>query len=115
MCLTDVSPSGHRQYANTWAWVRLDRNCVVVMVVGEFQPEFSVNFQLVAGLGYPQNRQEPTQCIHQLTDFVTAHSLSRERATGRSTHGGDHRRVRTGIQSGAMSGEFAVAFGDRST
>ncbi|WP_433520246.1 hypothetical protein ACQPZ2_22475 [Nocardia pseudovaccinii] len=54
-----------------------------MMVVGQFQSEFSVNLQFVAGLGGPQNRQEPTQGIHQLADFVTAHSVSRERASRR--------------------------------
>ena len=106
---------------------RLGRNRVVIVVVGEFQSEFSVNFQLVAGVGGPQDRQESTQCVHQLTDFVTAHSSSRDGAGCRELSGqdrpfavyvaaprGDHRRVRTGLWGGAVSGDFAVAFSDRS-
>ncbi|MET8777167.1 hypothetical protein ABZV58_19360 [Nocardia sp. NPDC004654] len=98
------------------------------MVVVQFESEFPIYLEFVAGVGGAQDRQQSAQGVDQLTDFIAAHALGwagvmcgcgelseqgRSFTVDIAAPRGNHRGVCPGFQGGAVFGEFAVAFGDR--
>ncbi|WP_239476586.1 hypothetical protein [Nocardia arizonensis] len=97
------------------------------MIVGQFQAEFSVYLEFVAGVGGAQDRQQSAQGVDQLAYLLSAHppgrlcvlcrgELSdegRSFAVDVTAPRSDHFGICPGFECGPVFGEFAVAFGDR--
>ncbi|MDW6063895.1 hypothetical protein SAZ11_45460 [Streptomyces sp. FXJ1.4098] len=96
------------------------------MVVRQPQPELPVDLGLVSGISLVQHGQEPAEGVDQAADLLAAHLPVGSAPVLGLCHFGGARgplglylpapcghelRVGSGFESGAMSGELAVAVG----
>ncbi|HEY3942344.1 MAG TPA: hypothetical protein VGL60_07645 [Acidimicrobiales bacterium] len=104
--------------------MRLDGHYPACRVVGELEPEATVDLGLVLRRGAGEHVEKIAEAVHQYGELVARHALVP--AAGRPVQldlcdealglnlgdpGADDRRVGTGLESGAVAGEPGVALG----